>query len=372
MNYQRRIIWHGVWVESVCAMLVVVAMSSTVSASDDGMSRLAPLPQAPAQNAELVELGRRLFFETRLSGDGSISCASCHNPAHGWSDALPLSEGYPGTKYFRRTPSIMNTAFKESLYWDGRMSGGDLPTLVRDHISEAHFLQADGRLVLERLRQIGYYEETFKRITGKEPHYGGILNSIASFVRTINSQNVPFDQFLSGDSRALSEQAKEGYRLFVGKADCVRCHGGPMLSDGDFHATGVPDNENLFLEPLRHITFRRFLKTFGVSGYADYDHDPGLFAITNDPRDDRKFRTPSLREVARNGFFMHNGVFASLEEVVDFYNQGGGDGSGLRPLKLDGDEKQALITFLEALSGDLVTVTVPELLEYDERVLGKN
>lgn len=372
MENRRRTIRHEVWTVGICAMLVVLGMSSTVSASDDRMARLAPLPQAPALNAELVELGRRLFFETRLSGDGSISCASCHSPVRGWSDSLPLSEGYPGTKYFRRTPSIMNTAFKVSLYWDGRMSGSDLPTLVRDHISEAHFLNADGRLVLERLRQIGYYEETFKRITGKEPHYGGILNAIAAFVRTINSQNVPFDKFLSGDPQALSEQAKRGYRLFVGKADCVRCHSGPMLSDDDFHATRVPDNETLFLEPLRHITFRRFLKTFGVSGYADYDHDPGLFAITNDPCDDRKFRTPSLRAVARNEFFMHNGVFASLGEVIEFYDQGGGDGSGLRPLELDDDEKQALVAFLESLSGDKVIVNVPELLEYDVRVLGEN
>lgn len=352
--------------------LVAIGAACAALASDVGFPGLAPLPKAPAQNKELVELGRRLFFETRLSGDGSISCASCHVPAHGWSDALPLSEGYPGTKYFRRTPSIINTAFKEYLYWDGRLSGGDLPTLVRDHIAEAHFMQADGRLVLERLRQIGYYEEAFKRITGREPHYGGILNAVAAYVRTVHSRNVPFDRFLSGDTQALSEQAKNGYRLFIGKAGCVRCHGGPMLSDSNFHATGVPDNEDLFVEPLRHITFRRFLKTLGVSRYADYDHDPGLSAITNDPRDDRKFRTPSLREVARNDFFMHNGIFASLEEVIDFYDQGGGAVGELRPLNLNGGEKQALVAFLESLSGDDVTVNVPELLEYDERVLGEN
>lgn len=352
--------------------LFAIGAACAALASDNGLPGLAPLPKAPAQNKELAELGRRLFFETRLSGDGSISCASCHDPSTAWSDALPLSEGYPGTKYFRRTPSIVNTAFKDYLYWDGRLSGGDLPTLVRDHIAEAHFMQADGRLVLERLRQIGYYEETFKRITGKEPHYGGILNAVAAYVRTVNSRNVPFDDFLSGDTQALNEQAKNGYRLFIGKAGCVRCHGGPMLSDGDFHAIGVPDSEDLFLEPLRHITFRRFLKTFGVTGYARYDHDPGLSAVTHDPRDDRKFRTPSLREVARNRFFMHNGMFASLEEVIEFYNQGGGDNGELGPLGLNGGEKQALVAFLESLSGDDITVNVPELLEYDERVLGEN
>lgn len=358
-----------------CAQAVVPARA--VHANDSARAELAPLPKVEDQDPAVVELGRRLFFEPRISGDGSISCATCHDPDKGWSDGLELSDGYPGTKYFRRTRSILNTANKRYLYWDGRMTGRDLPTLVRDHISEAHFMQADGRLVLERLRQIPYYERTFSEAMGGEPSYGRILNSIAAFVRTINSRNVPLDKFLAGDPNALSEDARAGMELFTGKAGCIQCHGGPMLSDEKFHSLGVSGNPALFEEPMRHITFRRFMKTLGVATYMRLDHDPGLYALTKQPGDDGKFKTPTLREVSRTAPYMHNGTLATLADVVEFYNRGGaepagGEASKLEPLGLDDDEKRQLVAFLESLSGDEVTVKVPEPLQYEERELGVN
>lgn len=343
---------------------------------DDPPAGLAPLPDAPQVDTAVVELGRHLFFEPRLSGDGSISCATCHIPEKGWSDGLALSEGYPGTRYFRRTRSIVNAAYKPYFYWDGRLSGSDLPTLVRDHISEAHFLQADGRLVLERLRQIPYYEDTFKKVMGGEPSYGRVLNAVAAFVQTIRSRNVPFDAFITGRTGALSPPARRGYELFTGKAGCVQCHNGPMLTDGGFHVTGAPDNPDVFADPLRHITYRRFLRTLGITDVSRVRVDLGRYAVTKDDADIGRFRTPSLREVARTAPYMHGGTLETLQDVVAFYDRGGGDVPGrsamIRPLGLTTGERAALVAFLESLSGDEIAVETPKPLAYDVRTLGDN
>ncbi len=360
---------------AVCTALAGQGVqSSAVGDSFDARPKLAPLPSIKAQDRDVVDLGRRLFFETRLSGDAGSSCATCHVPSKGWSDGKALSDGYPGSLYFRRTRSIVNSAHKRYFYWDGRMSGADLPTLVRDHISEAHFMQADGRLVLERLRQVPFYEDTFRKVMGGEPTYGRILNAVAAFVRSINSQNVPFDRFLEGDVTAISPEAKRGYKLFCGKAGCIQCHYGPMLSDGKFHVLGVPDNPAIFAEPMRHITYRRFLKTLGVSGYARSDHDVGLYALTKQASDDGRFKTPTLREITRTPPYMHSGVLEKLEDVIEFYNNGGGTAPNKDPLRnplgLTEREKADLVGFLRSLSGTPIVVDVPKPLEYASRELG--
>lgn len=377
---------NGRWMGSgikvfICCAAVASFVASTLGGSndaiaEDGSSALAPLPAVETADPAVVELGKMLFFEPRISGDGSTSCATCHDPAKGWSDGMALSDGYPGTKYFRRSRSIVNTAHKQRLYWDGRMSGSDVPTLVRDHIAEAHFMQADGRLVLEQLRQIPYYESTFKEVMGGEPSYGRILNGITAFVKSVNSVDVPFDRFLEGDTSAISEEAQRGLDLFRGKAGCVQCHNGPMLTDNGFHDLGIPTNPDLFNEPLRHITFRRFYKTLGVAHYYQLDHDPGLYGLTKRAEDDGKFKTPSLREVSRTPPYMHNGTLATLEDVVKFYDTGGmGPGAAaneIRPLGLSSGEKSDLVAFLKTLSGAELIVEPPAPLYYEERELGKN
>jgi cytochrome c peroxidase len=323
-------------------------------------------------NPDLTDLGRHLFFEPRLSGDGSISCASCHDlDVHG-SDGLPLSKGYPGTLYFRRTPSIYNAAQKPRFYWDGRLSGQDIPALVRDHISEAHFMQADGRLILERLRQIPFYESTFTDATGRAPSYGGILKAISAFVETLRVDNAPFDRFSKGDKSALNGEEIAGWELFNGKAGCVRCHSGPSLSDWSYHNTGVPTNPNLFQEPLRHITFRRFMKTFGVSDYRSRTHDAGLEIITHESDSDGGFFTPSLRNLNDQGPYMHNGMMRTLEDVVAHYNNGNEKSSELKSINLDQEETLTLVAFLKSLKGTPNPITVPDPKEYEERELGKN
>lgn len=363
----RRFIFHLLFSFAVFAVLRSLAVSQ---------GTIDPLPKPPELKPDEVSLGKMLFFEARLSGDGSISCATCHIPQKAFSDGDALSAGYPSTLYFRNTPSLLNAVFKKWLYWDGRLPGSDLPTVVRDHLSEAHFMQADGRLLVERLRQIPEYEEAFKKAYGGEPSYGKILNAVSAYVKSLVSRDAPIDRYLSGDNEALSQAAKKGLELFKGKAGCVSCHSGALLTDENFHNLGVPENPAVFNEPLRHVTFRRFLKTLGVEGYHGLQKDVGFYAVTKEGSDTGKFKTPSLREVSKTAPYMHNGIFTTLEEAVDFYDKGGGDGqskdTALKPLALSPDEKKELIEFLKASSGKEETIESPTVFEYKLRMLGEN
>jgi cytochrome c peroxidase len=337
---------------------------------------LAPLPPLDAGKPEQVQLGTLLFFDPRLSGDGGFSCDTCHDPAKGWGDGRALSAGYPGSEYFRNSQTLLNAAHYKRNYWDGRMAGSDLATLVRDHLTEAHFMQVDGRLVTERLKQVPEYVDAFQKAFGAEPSFGRTINAVASFVRTLTSRNAPADRFLKGDTGTLSADARLGFELLRGKAGCVQCHGGPLFSDEKFHVLGVPDNPDVFADPFRHISFRRFFRTLGAPGVEGYTSDPGLYGVTKIRTDWGRFRTPSLREVSRTAPYMHNGTLATLEDVVAFYNAGGGTHPKksplLRPLGLTAGEQRALVEFLESLSGDPVVIERPELPDYQPRPLGKN
>ncbi|MBI3184168.1 MAG: c-type cytochrome [Myxococcales bacterium] len=335
---------------------------------------LAPMPEAHKPKPDQVALGRSLFFDARLSGDGSLACASCHDPAKGFSNGKRLSDAYPGALHFRAVPSIVNAAHRKYLHWDGRIT--DLADLVRDHITDAQFMNADGRLVIERLRQVPEYEEGFKRAFGGEPTFGRILNVVAAFMRSVNSTGHPLDRYLAGDKGALSAEARRGLELFTGKAGCAQCHGGALLTDEQFHRLGVPENPQILAEPLRHITFRRHFKILGTPGYHALREDVGLYALTKREEDRSKFRTPSLREVGLRQAFMHNGAFRSPEEVVDFYDRGGGGATGKDPklasLGLSQQERRDLVAFLRSLKSAPVRIDRPNPPAYQARALGKN
>ena len=260
--------------------------------------------------------------------------------------------------------------------WDGRFSQGDLATVVRDHIAEAHFMNLDGRLLVERMRQVPEYEQGFIEAFGSEVSYGKALNALVAYLETLeSSEDNPYLGFRAGNDGALSAQARRGLDLFEGKAGCVQCHSGELLSDGDFHALGVPDNDVIFSEPLRHITFRRFFRTLGVGEFITMRDDPGLFALTHDEGDRGKFRTPSLLEAGRTAPYMHSGVFATLSDVVEFYD-GGGESpnrdAALRPLGLTDAEKGDLVAFLQSLASASSEDDTPELPAYQPRTLGDN
>ncbi len=317
---------------------------------------LAPLPDVKMPSRDKVELGKYMFFENRLSGDGDRSCADCHIPEEGWAFPERLSIGYPGTLHYRNAKTVMNSRFSKYFYWDGRLDGGnDLPTQARDSITDSHFMAADGRVMGQRMKQIPEYVKMFQKAYGGEPHFGLIIKALADFEKTLVSKNVPFDNYLKGDQNALSAQAKRGLELFEGKAGCIQCHDGFMLTDSKPHAIGVPVNPEIF-EVKRYTTLRSQQMFLGTPNYINLRSDPGFFGTEKQDRFFGAFVTPSLREVSKTAPYMHNGMFPTLESVVEFYNKGGGEARNkdalIRPLGLTLAERIALVEFLRSLSGD--------------------
>lgn len=355
------------------ALAVVAALlqpSGDVHAQEAGPD-LAPLPEQKI-NKDMAEMGKFLFFDPRLSGDAALSCASCHDPKKGWTDGRTLGKAYPASENFRNTPTILNATLKKRFHWDGRLDGGDAGTLVRDQITEAIFMNMDGRLMQERLKQVPEYNAMWKKFRKDDINGMRVFNVVGEFMKTVTSKNVPFDKFKGGNDGALSSEQKAGYALFKGKAGCASCHNGPVGSDGKMHKTGVAENPELWADPLRAISMLRHYSTSGMPNYMNARTDVGLFAITKDPKDVGKFATPSLRDLKYTAPYMHNGMLKTLDAVVDFYNAGGGKGSVLKPLNLSASEKNALVAFLESLSGDPVVIEAPKLPEYKTAVFGKN
>ncbi len=322
-------------------------------------------------NSAQVALGKYLFFDRRLSGNNSLSCASCHRPKFGFTDGRPLSAGYPSTKLFRNTPSLLNVGAQETLYWDGRIEGGDLTSVIRDHLIEAHFMSIDGRLMVERIKQVVGYPELYQEAFGQEPTFGRSLDALGAYVRSLWSQPSPYDRYQAGATDAINEAEVAGLALFQGKAGCNRCHNGPLFSDGQFHDLGLESDPTDFLDedPERYITFRRFFRILGLPDYRTLREDPGRAAVTLKKSDRRRFRTPGLRALNLTAPYMHDGRFDTLEDVVQFYNAGAGphQTAGLEPLGLTGSEVDQLVAFLRTLSGPTIGVESPRSPPYAVR-----
>lgn len=314
-------------------------------------AQIGKLPALKYDKAK-AELGKRLFFDERLSGDVSLSCASCHNPKKGFSDGLPLSEAYPGTKGFRNTPTLINTAHKKVWFHDGRI-GTNLNDVTRDQLTESIWMNMDMRVMQERLKQDPVYVKMFKQAGMGEPSNGGVRKAIPEYMKTLTSKNVPFDM------GRMSAAAKRGQKLFAGRGGCVKCHSGPLFSDGKPHNLGVPENPAMFREPLRHVAFIAFAKFMGIDNYMNLRRDPGAAVRSNYEADLGKFITPTLRELRHTGPYMHNGTLKTLAQVVAFYNRGGGKDpnkdSRIKPLGLNRSQQADMVAFLEALSGDPLT-----------------
>ncbi|VAW39101.1 hypothetical protein MNBD_CHLOROFLEXI01-4629 [hydrothermal vent metagenome] len=327
---------------------------------------LTPFAEPPKtyEDAQVL-LGKYLFFDSRLSGDANVSCASCHQPDNAFTDGMALSDGYTGMGYFRNTPTLYNMVYnEEAVYWDGRLDATDLPTTVRDHITEAHFMAMDGRLMVERIKQVPEYVQLFQDALGSNPSFGGILNSLTAYVHSLNTAVTPYDLYTAGDDTALSEEAAAGLTLF--EASCASCHSGPTLSDGNFYVSGVPENGDIWADPMRHITFRRFFRQLGVPNYRNLTEDVGHYAVTKADGDWGAFRTAPLREVAHTPPYMHNGTFATLDEVVAFYNDG-------LDLGLTAEEMSQLVAFLNSVSSsELPAVEATDQPAYQLRTLGDN
>ncbi len=348
--------------------LAGLVTAGALAAAGSQANDLGQLGDAPEVNAARAELGGMLFFDTRLSGDDSLSCASCHAPETGWTTRLPMSDGYTNTPHFRNAPSLFNVAQRNTLHWDARLDGSDLGTASRDAIVEAHFMNADSRLVQERLKQVPEYLSMFEAAYGGEPYGGRIYGAVGEFLKTIRTTDAPFMAYLEGAEDALSAEAQRGLALFQGKAGCVACHSGPTFSDGEVHALGVPDHPTLATDADRQITMLRYYSTSGVPAYMTRRNDVGHFAVTKDEGDLGKFATPSLWDVGQTGPYMHSGVFETLDEVVAFYDRGAGTAANkadaLQPLSLTAAERDAIVAFLESLTGAVPAITEPDLPAY--------
>lgn len=333
---------------------------------------LTPMPDVKPGNAAMIELGKYFFFDKRLSGDWGVSCASCHDPKKGWGDGQALSTGYPSMEYFRNAPTILNAKHRQRFLWDGRLDGSDAGTLVRDMITETHTMNMDSRLMQERLQQVPEYDALWKKWRKDDINGMRVFNVIGEFIKSVETTNAQFDKFAKGDGAAISAEAKTGYELFKGKAGCAACHNGPIGSDGNLYNTGVPENPDVLKNPLRTITMLRHYATSGMPNYMNVRTDVGAYAVTKKVVDIGKFQTAQLRDLKYTAPYMHNGMLATLDDVVAFYNQGGGKGSVLKPLNLSITEQKAIVAFLLTLSGDPVTVKDPGQPDMQVRTFGKN
>jgi len=361
----------GVFLKGMGGVMATCLLGcSTAQAGAVGSKDLAPLPDIKsvtpkdnAPSADKTALGKMLFFDTRLAGDSSISCATCHIPAQGFQKAEQLSPAYPATKHWRSVPTVLNAAFHKNFFWDGR--AGSLEEQAQGPIQAPIEMNQNPAHLVQKLQQIPYYRDMFKKVFNTDVDFDNLAKAIAAFERTIISKNAPIDAFLKGDKNALDAEQKRGLALFKGKAGCIKCHHGPVLMDGGFHATGVPETEPLQKESDRIATRLFFAKDTGYKGWKTVTRDQGREFITKSKSDRNKFKTMSLREVLDTAPYMHNGAFVTIEEVIDFYNKGGGDVENkdplLKPLHLTDQEKSDLIAFLDSLSGDPIEIEAPEL-----------
>jgi len=359
---------------AACAAILLLAAAAPAGAEKPPAPTARPpalqaLPPQARVDTALAELGRQLFFEPRLSGDGSRSCASCHEPARGFADGQPLSRGYNGSEFFRNAPGLLSVQLKTRLTWDGRLDGADLATAVRDMVTEAHFMNADARLVQERVRQIPALMQAWQRAVGdaSEPYAPRLFGAIAEYLRTLDAPDTPVDRHLRGERVALPPALREGLALFHGKAGCARCHHGPLGSDGRAHRLGVPASPAIAGDALRMITLLRHHATMGVPGYMDEREDLGAFAVSKVDADRGRFVTPSLRMLTHTAPYLHDGSLATLEEVLDFHLRGGGAAGELAPVALEARERAALLALLRALSPPLPAH--PESVPQDYAVL---
>jgi cytochrome c peroxidase len=345
----------------IATILCAVLVSGSAFAGKLEPVKAVPVPAGNPQTPGKIELGKKLFFDRRLSGDGTMSCSTCHDPEKGYSDDLAISLSYPTTRNWRNSPTLINSGFQKFLFHDGRAH-----TLEEQAIfpmMSAFEMNQNLDFLEEELRSIPEYVEAFGKVFGGEVSRERAAMALSAFQRTLVSVNSPLDRFLNGDKKALSREAKKGYDLFTGKGKCADCHDGVNLADNKFYALNVPENEEQEKDP-RVAATRRFVAK--VSNYEDYlnlKEDPGRYLVTKDKKDWKAFRTPTLREIAKTGPYMHNGIFETLEQVIEFFDQGGGKGNtALKPLKLSVKEKKALKVFLvEGLSGEEVPFKYPKL-----------
>ncbi|MDX8407720.1 MAG: cytochrome c peroxidase [Mariprofundaceae bacterium] len=307
-------------------------VSNTEAIGQHNLSHwLLPDPPFPAHNPyseSKAKLGKVIFFDPRLSHNKNTSCLSCHNPGLAWADGMERSELAGLHAMPRHTPSLINVAYRQNFFWDGRAAS--LEHAVSEHLQAIY---PDTRELIEEIIEIPGYRTLFSEAFGsKTVSLKNISAALATYLRTIVQRDTRFDRWIRGDKKAISDQAQRGFSLFVGKAKCIACHTPPRFSDGRFHQSSL------------------------------YSIDPGRYEVSHKDRDRNAFRTPSLRQVSMTAPYMHAGQKPTLSSVIRYYNAGDKMPDDKKsPLGLNRQEMQDLEAFLNSLTGDLPAMIMPVL-----------
>ncbi|MEA1830653.1 cytochrome c peroxidase [Methylobacterium durans] len=331
----------------LCLSATIAAISACLSApvsAQENVDKLKapyrrpnaiPFPEAAPYSPQMATLGKMLFFDPRLSGKQNISCASCHNPSFGFEVPLPGAIGAANTPLPRKAPTVLNAAWTPIFFWDGRAPS--LEIQAQGPITAD--LEMDGKFpeIVARLNEIPEYKARFAQLfPGRGVSQDSLLTAIATYERTIVSGWAPFDRWVEGDERAISEEAKRGFALFNGKAACATCHSGWNFTDNRFHDIGVPTKD---------------------IGRAKFDAD--------DPKARYAFKTPGLRNLTYRAPFGHGGQFPDLDAILAFYETGGVERPSksplIRKLNLTPTERQDLLAFLRSLTAEKTETALPNL-----------
>ncbi len=297
-------------------------------------------PEDNKPNAARIELGRALFFDPRLSGNGTVSCATCHNPALGWSDGLATGVGINGTVLGRATPTIVNTGYNTQFMWDGRKKS--LEDQALGPMKTPEEMKTDFGQALSLLQRLPGYQTMFKSAYPGEPiAEETIAKAIAAYERTVVSRDSRFDRWVAGDRTAISMSEYRGYKTFMDpkKGNCVVCHRAPNFTDNGYHNIGI--------------------------AHPAGQEDVGRYKIRAAAVLKGAFKTPTLRDIELTAPYFHNGSARTLEAVVDHYARGGDDATNLSPeirkLPLSNEDRADLVAFMRSLTGKPAPVAIPTL-----------
>ena len=294
----------------------------------EAMKIPADNPMTPAK----VELGKQLYYDTRLSGDGSRACYSCHLRENGLTDGKPTAVGAYGVSLPRASPTLWNIGYHSQYYWDGRSNSLEAQARAAWSGGNMGATGQEGRPSLDdicaRLNQIAGYRRQFQAVFNEQATPDNVVKAIAAFERTLVSNQSAWIHFREGNESALSEQARRGYALFDEKAKCTNCHAGLLLTDQQYHNVGI--------------------------GMKAATPDPGRFRVTMDPKDTGAFKTPTLLDISKSAPYFHDGSVATLEEALNLVLDGGIanpnlDRTNLQPVRLTDAEKADLLAFLRSL-----------------------
>ncbi len=309
-------------------------------AADEPKAPLGLIPVSfPADNPYTpakAELGRYLYFDPRLSADGTVACATCHDPRRGFTDCAAVSTGIKGQRGNRSAPTVINRAYSLAQFWDGR--AGTLEEQAKGPIANPIEMGNKHDAMVATLGKIQGYRGHFKKAFGSEEiTVDRVAQAIATFERTILSGNSSYDRYKAGNTKAMTAAQVRGMHVFFDKAKCDSCHEGINFTLNAYANLGV--------------------------GTDKPEPDVGRFAVTKDPADWGAFKTPTLRDIAKTAPYMHDGSLANLYQVVNYYDKGGVPNKNLsekiKPLRLTEHEKEDLVAFLNALTGDVPPVSAP-------------